>query len=156
MKNNLKKISYIFLHLILILIKPGFTEEIRIDENYRSANRHSFVLEVHNDLFVQNDRHFTSGVVIGARFNQVPKILRTFLPDYEVDQFVATLSQDIYTPTDLSRSDVVKDDIPYAAHLYMTFTIVKNKEKISDYTSLRVGIIGPAAGSSILSRTTLA
>ena len=60
--------------------------------------------------------------------------------------FGLSLGQQIYTPNDTRRSDLIEDDRPYAAWLYVGFSAHFQSSAQSHSLELDVGIIGPEAG----------
>lgn len=130
----------------------------------------SFYLE--NDLFYHTDRNYTSG----AKLTWVSPDLRKFtdekclpgplkpieqnirellaldpFPGATARNVVATLGQEIYTPGDRTRRDLIRDDRPYAGWLYLGLAYNKRfpahgpwSERL-DSTELRAGMVGPAS-----------
>ncbi len=64
--------------------------------------------------------------------------------------FGISIGQQIYTPNDIRRADLITDDRPYAAWLYLGFSAQFKNEFQSHSLELDVGLIGPeAAGEPI-------
>lgn len=136
----------------------------------------SFQLE--NDMFSGTDRHYTNGLRLNwlspdgdtVEWLGVPRAaLETVACELDGDfcpqdgkpaskeiRFGAGLGQDIYTPEDRYRRDVILDDRPYAAWLYgsVSLHIVTDHGKetparkgYKELTSaeLQVGVVGPWA-----------
>lgn len=59
--------------------------------------------------------------------------------------FGFSLGHQIYTPNDILRTDLIKDDRPYAAWLYMGFSAQFQNSAQSHALELDLGIIGPEA-----------
>jgi lipid A 3-O-deacylase len=59
--------------------------------------------------------------------------------------FGISLGHQIYTPNDTERADLIDDDRPYAAWLYMGFSARFQNEVRSHSLELDVGVIGPDA-----------
>ncbi|MBM4346519.1 MAG: lipid A deacylase LpxR family protein, partial [Deltaproteobacteria bacterium] len=56
-----------------------------------------------------------------------------------------SLGQNIYTPEDISRRDLIKGDRPYAGWTYLALTFhVKNTAKM-DVFEVTMGLVGPAS-----------
>jgi lipid A 3-O-deacylase len=53
------------------------------------------------------------------------------------------ISQSIYTPEDLGRSDLIPDDRPYAGYTYLGFAVQRTTQKTMDTLELDMGIVGP-------------
>ncbi len=110
-------------------------------------------LLVENDVFAGTDRNYTSGVMLNwvSGIDEGPKRLRDLgiaLPGIERDDHMhvaLSLGHEIYTPTDISATELLEDDRPYAGHLYVAagFTM----ENADDIETLRLslGLVGPGA-----------
>ena len=130
----------------------------------------SFYLE--NDLFYHSDRNYTSGI----KFSWVSPDLADFTSEkclppllkpaeqkirelLRPDSFsgalsrnvVVSIGQEIYTPGDRERRDVIRNDRPYAGWLYLGLGYNKRFRAFDpwverlDSTELRLGMIGPAS-----------
>ena len=70
-------------------------------------------------------------------------------PDYEQDllsrRYRLTVGQHIYTPEDLSRTDLIENDNPYAGWLFADFAKVLTHPDYYSETGITLGIIGPSA-----------
>ena len=62
------------------------------------------------------------------------------------------LGQNMYTPNDLSRTDVILDDRPYAGWLYVTAGAVQQAAYHTDRLELTLGIVGPSSLAGDLQR----
>lgn len=60
--------------------------------------------------------------------------------------FGFSVGQQIYTPNDIRRTDLIEDDRPYAAWLYAGFSAHFQSSAQSHSLELDVGVIGPEAG----------
>lgn len=60
--------------------------------------------------------------------------------------FGLSIGQQIYTPNDTLRTDLILDDRPYAAWLYLGFSAHFQNTAQSHALELDVGVIGPEAG----------
>jgi len=117
----------------------------------------SFYLE--NDVFADTDREYTSGVrltlispdLTGYREN--PKLPEWTYPVIEKLPFVNepgfqhavsfSIGQNIYTPEDLERSDLIQDDRPYAGITYLAIGFHSKNSHRMDSLELDLGIVGP-------------
>jgi len=114
-----------------------------------------FSLQWENDIFTGRgtDRHYTNGL----RFSllrgddQVPGWLLgvaralPWFPDGGYVRGSWALGQNIYTPEDIGTRDLVVDDRPYAAWLYLGRGLVLENGRVLDIMELSVGVVGPAA-----------
>ena len=114
------------------------------------------------NLYIENDTRYlggpgtdsayTSGVRLSFLYaqNREPKWsrpfpwLRTLFDDHPYN-FGMGLAQQIYTPEDLSRTDLITNDRPYAAWLYVSpiLTVVREKSVVT--IELDLGVVGPYA-----------
>ncbi len=118
----------------------------------------TLTLNLENDLFgAGNDRHYTHGGELGyvSDSYQPSWLMSTasMLPFYETasDTRVSwTLGQSIFTPDDLSRTDLIVDERPYAGWLYTSLGLItasRNGVRHLDKLELVVGVVGPGSGA---------
>lgn len=114
-------------------------------------------VKVENDVFAgATDGHYSSGVEASWAF--VPSAdhwtrhmaeMLMGIPGEELDLAAWRFSQQMYTPIDISRSDVVGDDRPYAGLLYGGVSLFDNQqhERWRQFTGMHVdlGWVGPAS-----------
>lgn len=112
-----------------------------------------------NDAPAGTDRHYTHGALISyfSGDNALPpwtKSLTRLLPspgfEVEADKYGFALGQQIYTPDDLDRRDLIEDDRPYAAWLYGRAALQRRGAGFAssiamEMLALDLGIIGPEA-----------
>lgn len=126
-----------------------------------------------NDLFVDTDRNYTSGVSVTAISRDVPgaldpdclpwpvrlhaALIRRFDPDFWRDggdaaraqNVVVKIGQSMYTPGDPRRADRIPDDRPYAGLLYagLSWNRRSHDPKTGieklDTREITLGVIGP-------------
>lgn len=144
--------------LALAALIPGAAFAQR---NLSGAN--TFVrLEWENDVLQLRrgdirDENFTNGLRLDLmgdawKLPLVHRLLLEFPTDgAHANDYLYTLSvgQDIYTPNELSRRDVIRQARPYAGWLYASSgLIVADQVKARKLTSsLSLGVMGPASGS---------
>jgi len=108
-----------------------------------------------NDVFYGTDRYFTNGLQlkIYSDFKSKSPVNYILLPDSKSEKtyFAATIIHNIYTPTNLSTSDIQFIDEPYAAYL-----LVGNRKesynshrKLKKVSAFQLGLIGPFAGGEL-------
>jgi hypothetical protein len=139
------------------------------DDEQRSI----FTIQVENDffnLFNRTDRDYTNGIMLGwlspALTSMPPSLVAattipTFFGEAPSDSVVrrvgVTFGQNLYTPADISTSQPIFNDRPYAAWLYasvlLQYTYKRHDPKTGtqeptrlDSLQLDFGLIGPAAG----------
>ncbi|WP_439134671.1 lipid A deacylase LpxR family protein [Pseudomaricurvus sp.] len=120
----------------------------------------TFSLSWENDLFTtSNDDNYTNGL-------QLSYVSDTYMPDWLAAtsallpfadssddlRMTVSLGQKIYTPRDLSRTDVIQNDRPYAGWLYLSAGLLadsysKGSVRHVDSLQLIVGTVGPNSGA---------
>ncbi len=134
--------------------KPG-VGELR---NYPGV--YNFYYE--NDLFAGTDNNYTNGIKLSwvsanlqdytsdpclpkwvRRLNYLSK--RVQPGSYDSRNMVVSGGQEMYTPTDRTRRDLITDDRPYAGWLYLGMAYNARNEKEMDTVEINVGVVGPAS-----------
>lgn len=115
-------------------------------------------LLVENDVFANTDRHYTSGVMLNyvSGIDEGPERLRRMgirFPGIEPDDrmhVAVSLGHEIYTPTDIETPELLKEDRPYAGHVYLAagFT-TENPDEIETWR-LSLGLVGPGARAEVI------
>ncbi len=117
-----------------------------------------------NDLFVSTDRHYTHGTRVGYLGAERPWATHGdsligrwagWLPapwqDTSAWRTGISITQNIYTPRDISIPTVLPDDRPYAGWMYVTPTLERrgltpgSKTPSFDVWSMNLGVVGPAS-----------
>ncbi len=119
-------------------------------------DRGTLSLLVENDALAGGtDRNYTSGVRLGYLTgpDQVWGIVQgaagLFMgaEDEDIVRFGFALGQSMFTPQDISATQPLPDQHPYAGWLYADLSIVvERRGRILDTLSLQGGVIGPDAG----------
>jgi hypothetical protein len=118
----------------------------------------TFTIYWENDYFGGTDRDYTNGLKLtwSTSFlregeprrlpvwsypviNRLPSVNNPKIPR----AVSLALGQDIYTPTDTNRSDLVIDDRPYAGYLYLGFGFHSTTERRRDTWGFNIGAVGP-------------
>jgi hypothetical protein len=122
----------------------------------------SFTLE--NDLFgAGEDEHYTHGTSLSyVSDTYMPRWLRAgavALPFIDEDDDIRmswSLGQQIYTPNDIERRELIVDDRPYAGWLYASLGFLADNGHRSirhvDNIDLIVGLVGPDSGAESAQR----
>ncbi len=105
-----------------------------------------------NDYFAAADCYYTGGMNLEIIAPWISKIPLSRILVHGADSYVRYgigLENEMYTPTDIRKSDILYGNRPYAACLFLkTFVMSVDTVKKQRYTSvLSTGIIGPAAGA---------
>lgn len=125
-----------------------------------------FTLQTDNDFFARatnTDRHYTTGIRAALVWPHssvvVPFIDRFANADPFVTiagttprrTFSVAIGQSIFTPDDTDAVDLVRDDRPYAAWLYLGLALQKAFDRgtkawsVHDTVALEIGVVGPHA-----------
>ncbi|WP_293778963.1 lipid A deacylase LpxR family protein [uncultured Oxalicibacterium sp.] len=115
-----------------------------------------------NDLFAGTDNNYTNGVKLSwisanlqdytsdpclpLWIRRLNRLSRNLQPGaYESRNMVFSLGQEMYTPTDRTRTDLITNDRPYAGWLYLGMAYNARTEKEMDTVELDIGMVGPAS-----------
>lgn len=133
------------------------------------------ILRVENDLFLNTDQDYTSGVSIAAISNDISgplqsdclplpvrlhaQLIKWVNPDFWSDaentahtqNVVVKFGQSMYTPEDRYRTDLILDDRPYAGLLYVGLSWNRRRHnpdtdrEMLDTREITLGVIGPSS-----------
>lgn len=137
---------------LLALIAAGAVPAVAAEPE---PPRGVFSAQFDNDLFQGMDQNYTSG----ARFSYVAPMepthplrpLARALPLVEGDLRVSyALAQKLFTPRDVSQSQPILNDEPYAGYLYVGIGFESEQRgeagrSILESVELQVGVVGPDA-----------
>lgn len=122
----------------------------------------TWTIQLENDRFADTDRHYTHG----SRFSWVSdkttggpawvrELLATLYPIAEMrgGRIGFALGQNIYTPEDIRRTDLIQNDRPYAGWLYGAASVHAETKQpmlgtrfdVLDTVELQLGMVGPAS-----------
>lgn len=110
-----------------------------------------------NDEMAGTDRHYTGGLRL-ACVRPPPQYLHALAPSAPDSDAITrsratyALGVSAFTPDDLSRSEPIEDDHPYAGWLYLGLglereVITKSSARYLDNLELQLGVIGPLSGA---------
>src|SRR4030043_1418161 len=134
------------------------------------AEKHStFFLYFENDSFGGTDRHYTNAFRLTwlspnlTEYDEDTRLPRWGLPLIRKIPLInrrgfqrnigLSLGQNIYTPEDISRKSLIKDDRPYAGWTYLSLTFhVKNVAQL-DVFEFTAGAGGPSSLAEKTHRT---
>jgi lipid A 3-O-deacylase len=112
-------------------------------------------LQFENDYFVGEDRNYTHGMRIAYATPVSPRSLvariGTLFPLIDPNgelRATYSLAQNMFTPDEITRPELIPDDQPYAGWLYAGVGLESERRshsgtRISDSIELQVGIVGP-------------
>lgn len=134
----------------------GITPAISGSREIQVPDTKAFTLYWENDSFTGTDRDYTNGLKLTWSRPYLPhedekpglkNWMMNHLPSMDhPDAHRATsfsMGQNIYTPVDTTRKDVVPDERPYAGFSYVGFGFVSNKGRRRDVWEIDVGLVGP-------------
>lgn len=114
----------------------------------------SLTVEFENDLLQGDDSDYTHG----SRFmwttpeTLTPKWLSFlpgktpfFRPDEGVYDYSFVLGQNMFTPNDISETNLIKDDRPYAGYTYIGAIGRKTSKGQNTFVEIDIGLVGPAS-----------
>ncbi len=138
---------------VVLLVTSAAADD---ESPYRPPDHASiFSLQWENDIFTGRgtDRHYTNGLRVSLLRgdDRVPgwvlSVARAlpWFPDRGFVRGSWALGQNLYTPEDISEPELIEDDRPYAAWLYLGRGLVLENGRMVDIMELSVGVVGPAA-----------
>jgi hypothetical protein len=146
--------STVLTWLWTFLIVVGSTSRGRADNGWE---RSFFSLNEDNDTSAKTDRHYTQGVRVSyfSKDDDLPgwmESLSNHLPALglrvEAQKLGLAVGQEIYTPADLYRADVITNDRPYAGWLFTGLTLQRRGAVSPAWLAMEslrldVGVVGP-------------
>jgi lipid A 3-O-deacylase len=148
-----KEIS-VFLVIVMCLSPDCFSSEKKSAED---SDTITFYME--NDVLNHTDAQYTSGV----KLTWISKNLNNYCDSAKVPGFVCSnierlpfmnepgfqkniffsMGQNIYTPNNITRKDIIKEDRPYAGLSYLALGFLNKSTKRMDTIEIDAGIVGP-------------
>ena len=134
------------INLLFILFTTGLSAQ----EKEWIFDRFNFYVE--NDVYAGTDNQYSAG----ESFTLLYYIPDEDYPIYNLlgyenkesySYFTFSATNQIFTPADISQTDLITDDRPYGGWLYTESTIHKAFKDELRSLSLKVGIIGPLSGA---------
>jgi lipid A 3-O-deacylase len=149
----LKKILMIFITGIC------FSPECFSSEKKSPGDYNTITFYMENDFVSQTDSQYTSGV----KLTWISKKLNNYCDPGAVPGFICStverlpfmnepgfrknisfsIGQNIYTPDDTARKDLIMDDRPYAGVSYLALGFLSKNKKRMDTIEINAGIVGP-------------
>jgi len=147
-------VSYIPIAVLFICLFPP--QARAADDAARRVN--TFTLYMENDLFYNTDRQYTHGTKLSwispdlAEYRENPLIPAWSYPFIEHVPFInepgdqrsisVSLGQNMYTPEEIERSELIVDDRPYAGMTYLAIGFHSKNDWRMDTLEFDVGIVG--------------
>lgn len=127
----------------------------------QAEKHHTIFLYFENDFFGGTDRHYTNAFRLTwlspdlTEYDEDTRLPRWGVPLIRSLPLInrpgfqrnvgLSVGQNIYTPEDISRRGLIKDDRPYAGWSYFSLTFhVKNVVRL-DVFEVTIGIVGPSS-----------
>jgi lipid A 3-O-deacylase len=126
-------------------------------ESYKDLHTFSFYFE--NDIVARTDQAYTNGVKLTwvspdlTSYAESENLPEWSLPLIEKIPFIhepdlqrniaLSIGQNMYTPEDTARYDLVEDDRPYAGWTYFGIAFHNKNDRRLDSLEIQFGIIGP-------------
>lgn len=119
----------------------------------------TLTLYFENDTFAGTDRDYTNGIKLSWS-TPYGDLEKTSLPAWSFPFFnylpfvnqpgghhavSLSVGQDIFTPVETTRADLVEDDRPYAGYLYFAAGFHTRRAQHKDSWELSLGVVGPAS-----------
>lgn len=104
-----------------------------------------------NDIFSNTDSDYSDGSRLSVLLHRPDAenewLNIPFIEELDRTHFISfSLTQQMFTPSDLNESELIEDDRPYAGWLYVEMGLHASSARHLDSLSLQLGIVGPASG----------
>jgi lipid A 3-O-deacylase len=130
------------LRLILLLILGGLFLLSAGAKPGVAQNRGAISFHLENDVFAGTDRYYTHGVK--CTWISPDRISTRSDPLFR-HAISVSFGQNIYTPYEIEREDLITDDRPYAGISYFTLALHRKREQNMDTFEFLLGIVGPSS-----------
>jgi hypothetical protein len=157
----MKRIFLLGVVSLFALSAPVFAlNEDVIKDQLEQPGPWSLNIYFENDLFADTDQQYTNGTKVSWVSPDVTKYVNTnfpllteyvdrevhFLSDSYNDKNLAfSIGQNMYTPEDIETTELVVNDRPYAAWLYLSAGFHAKNDRMQDTLEIQLGMVGPAA-----------
>lgn len=117
--------------LLSAFVQPGVAQ-----------NRGAFSFYLENDVFAGTDRYYTHGM----KFTWIsPDRMPDYTDPLTRRAISVSFGQNIFTPYDIEREDLIADDRPYAGISYFTLALHRKRDQSMDTFEFLLGIVGPSS-----------
>jgi hypothetical protein len=147
------------LRVLLLSILVGVLPMTAMGQPRVTGSHGAFSFYFENDVFAGTDRYYTNGTRLTwispevAAYPEHPCIPKWSLPFVTGLPFVnksghkraiyVSAGQSIYTPEDIERTDLIKDDRPYAGVAYFAIGFQSKSPQHMESLEFDVGLVGP-------------
>jgi hypothetical protein len=145
--------------LISVLIILFLSRDCLADERKKPEDYNTFTLYTENDIVSGTDLQYTNGIKLTwisedlSNYRDNRKIPEWSYPVIEKLPFINrpsfqknisfSIGQNIYTPDDTKRTELIREDRPYAGVLYLAVGFLSKNIKQMDTIEIDAGIVGP-------------
>jgi hypothetical protein len=139
--------------LTIILILTGWIPLPASSQSNDLGDTKALALNFENDTFFRTDRCYTGGhkltwitkaLVDTRKSSWIKWMPFTRSPDFQ-NALSFSLGQSIYTPDDITLTELLPNDRPYAGHLYLSIGVHSRSLIRKDLWELSAGMVGPAS-----------
>jgi len=140
----------VYIIVLLFLSSLSYAGETTEEDSW---DLYQFKIYFENDMFGNfTDAQYSSGEKFNLTYhvNNPENVLYDFLSSDGSDEEIFltfNLANQIYTPIDLTQTELIEDDRPYAGWTYVEAGMHKSTNKTMNSLSLKIGMVGPASGS---------
>ncbi len=111
----------------------------------------AFSYSMENDANVDTDLGYTHGASLSLLFyrgdTQNSFLNIPFTSFQNRNNFISfTYANQMFTPYDLDKEQIIKDDRPYAGYSYIEIGLHQTSKSNADSLTLQTGIVGPSSG----------
>lgn len=118
-------------------------------------------ISLENDLFIGRDSGYTNGAYISYTSSEkgMPSYIRkasNYIPLLNKDgkkRISISAGQNIYTPSDITKSEFQENDFLYAGWLYGSLGILSDNGNYLDNAVMTLGVVGPSARAEQTQKT---
>jgi lipid A 3-O-deacylase len=111
------------------------------------SNGEVFTLQIENDAFIPNssDRHYTHGTFLSIKNSDKNEIILNdlFHNNKEKEYMELSFFQYLYTPSDITIDELLKDDRPYGGILACQISFVGYNDFFYNKKGFVFGVVGP-------------
>jgi lipid A 3-O-deacylase len=155
--------------LVVVTCSALLLYSLSVAQTDPAQKNQTLFLYFENDIFNGTDQHYTNALRLTwlsqdlTEYDEDTRLPRWGLPLIRKLPLInrpgfqrnigLSLGQNIYTPENISRRDLIRDDRPYAGWTYLTLTFhVKNVAQM-DVFEVTLGIVGPSSLAEETQRT---
>lgn len=131
-----------FLITILLFIQVNIQGQEYISDERDTLIRSQLRLKHDNDFLTLSDRYYSSGL-----FLSYTRRLRSSARENEQQQLSLTIGQEIFTPSDITTTDISQQDRPYVGFSGLQASWSRVRENRALETRLLLGLAGNNSGA---------